>query len=193
MIGAIRTGLLFGSFNPVHQGHLMLGQYMLQFEEVDEVWFVLSPHNPLKSNIELAPVEHRQAMLQLALKGSYKMKLCSRELLLPIPSYTIHTLDILGKENPSRQFSIIMGTDNIAGIHQWKEYQTILDSHNILVYPRLGYEVPEALHPNVKITSAPMIDLSATTLRSWIGMQRDITYFVPQKVQHYITKNNLYQ
>ena len=188
----MQVGLLFGSFDPIHQGHLMLGQYMLQFEELDEVWYVLSPQNPLKSPLQLSDVPHRLNMLRLALGTSSRLKVCERELSMPAPSYTIDTLKTLTRENPGVQFSIIMGTDNIATIDKWKDYKTILDNHQILVYPRLGFPEPAIQHSNIKTTQAPVVDLSATNIRSWVRAGKDVRHFIPLQVYQYIVDKGLY-
>lgn len=188
----MHVGLLFGSFDPIHQGHLMLGQYMLQFEELDEVWYVLSPQNPLKSPTQLSTVPHRLNMLRLALSNSTRLKVCERELTMPAPSYTINTLNTLRGEHPGVLFSIIMGTDNIATIDQWKDYKTILDYHKILVYPRLGSPEPAIHHPNIKNTNAPIVDLSSTNIRNWIRAGKEVHFFIPPQVHQYIIDHNLY-
>ena len=186
------VGLLFGSFDPIHQGHLMLGQYMLQFENLHEVWYVLSPQNPLKSSLQLTDVRHRLNMLQLAICGSPALKICGRELSMPSPSYTIDTLNQLKQEYPGVQFSIIMGTDNIATIDKWKDYRTILSNHPILVYPRRGSPEPTITHPNIKLTKAPLVELSSTNIRSWVKAGKDVRHFIPLQVYQYIVDERLY-
>ncbi len=189
----MQIGLLFGSFDPIHQGHLMLGQYMLQFENLDEVWYVLSPQNPFKTKIQLSDVHHRLNMLQLALNSSPSLKICERELTMPSPSYTIDTISTLQSEYPSHNFAIIMGTDNISTFNQWKDYQTLLDSHRILVYPRLGYPNPKLTHPNIKISPAPVIEISSTTIRQWINANKDVRHFIPIETYRYIICEGLYK
>ncbi len=188
----MQVGLLFGSFNPVHQGHLILGQFMLQFHNLDEVWYVLSPQNPLKQASEMAGTAHRLAMLKLALDGCKRMKVCDIELSMPVPSYTIDTLTLLKRAYPGTDFSVIMGTDNMASIEKWKNYEKILDNFRILVYPRKDYILTDSPHHNAIFTNAPLVEISSTNIRRWISEGKDVEFFTPDTVCEYITKHRLY-
>lgn len=188
-----RVGLLFGSFNPIHQGHLILGQYMLQNHNLDEVWYVLTPQNPLKESTDMAPTPHRLAMLNAALEGSVSLKVCDAELSLPQPNYTIDTLRLLSAQNPQTHFSIIMGADNIVSIERWREYETIIANFSILVYPRLGFQPKINPHPNITITLAPIVEISSTNIRKWVREGKNVDYFTPRVVAQYIETQQLYK
>ena len=188
----MRVGLFFGSFNPIHVGHLMLAQYMVNFADVDEVWLVVSPQNPFKQDVELADTQHRLNMARLAVGDNEKIKISEVELSLPKPSYTIDTLRALEKEYPESEFSIIMGADNLIGLNRWKEAETLLSRYRIIVYPRPGYEAKEPEGAHIEIVDAPQVDISSTQLRRWIGEGRSVLYFTNDKVIEYFSQNNLY-
>lgn len=188
----MRVGLFFGSFNPIHVGHLMLAQYMVNFADVDEVWLVVSPQNPFKQDVELADTQHRLNMARLAVGDNEKIKISEVELSLPKPSYTIDTLRALEKEYPESEFSIIMGADNLMGLNRWKEAETLLSRYRIIVYPRPGYEAKELEGAHIEIVDAPQVDISSTQLRRWIGEGRSVLYFTNDKVIEYFSQNNLY-
>lgn len=188
----MRVGLFFGSFNPIHVGHLMLAQYMVNFADVDEVWLVVSPQNPFKQDVELADTQHRLNMARLAVGDNEKIKISEVELSLPKPSYTIDTLRALEKEYPESEFSIIMGADNLMGLNRWKEAETLLSRYRIIVYPRPGYEAKEPEGAHIEIVDAPQVDISSTQLRRWIGEGRSVLYFTNDKVIEYFSQNNLY-
>jgi len=188
----MRVGLFFGSFNPIHVGHLMLAQYMVNFADVDEVWLVVSPQNPFKQDVELADTQHRLNMARLAVGDNEKIKISEVELSLPKPSYTIDTLRALEKEYPEIEFSIIMGADNLMGLNRWKEVETLLSRYRIIVYPRPGYEAKEPEGAHIEIVDAPQVDISSTQLRRWIGEGRSVLYFTNDKVIEYFSQNNLY-
>ena len=192
----IPTGLFFGSFNPIHVGHLMLAQAALNFSDVDEVWFVVSPQNPFKQQADLAPSEHRLRMAEIATGSDSRMSVSDVEMSLPLPSFTVRTLEKLRSDYPEREFSIIMGGDNLAGLPRWREPDEIVRHHRIVVYPRPGQSVDtsavKALGGCVSILDAPQMDLSSTMLRCWIAEGRCIRHFVPSGVDDYIASNNLY-
>ncbi len=189
-----QIGLFFGSFNPIHMGHLALANYMCEFEEMDEVWFVVSPLNPFKSEEELIDTPHRLTMARLATSDYPKFRVEDIELSLPIPSYTIDTLTELQKRYTNCIFSIMMGADNIQQIDRWKDANRLLSDYNILVYPRTGYPTTHLTLPhNVKLTNAPCIEIASTSIRSWIRSGKNIPYFITQPVHNYILQNHLYQ
>lgn len=185
-------GLYFGSFNPIHNGHLMLAQYMLNFGGVDEVWFVVSPQNPFKQDKTMAHAEDRVEMVRRAISQSPSMKVCAIELSLPTPSYTANTLDELRKNYPGKEWVIIMGGDNVPGLPRWHRAADILQ-HRILVYPRPGYERKAIDGSDIMYTDAPMIDISSTLLRDWVMEGKSIEHYVAHDVAEYIEQKGLYK
>jgi len=162
-----RVGLYFGSFNPVHNGHLAIAKYMLEHAPIDELWFVLSPQNPLKNPKDLWSNEKRFEFLKSAIDGKPKMSICTIEWDMPKPSYTIDTLKKLSELYPNTEFSILMGADNLEKIEQWKSFETILNTYKFFVYPRLNAVKNQYFqHPNVVVFDAPLLDISSTQIRS---------------------------
>lgn len=191
-----QIGLFFGSFNPIHIGHLALANYMCEFENMDEVWLVVSPQNPFKSNADLAETDQRIKMAELATKGHDKIRVETIETTLPVPSYTINTLEALQKIHNDCFFNIIMGADNIQNIHRWKDADMILSNYCIYVYPRLGYstnDIEIELPLSCKITKAPIIEISSSQIRQWLKAGKTIPYFTPEAIISFIKENNLYQ
>jgi nicotinate-nucleotide adenylyltransferase len=192
------TGLFFGSFNPIHVGHLILANYMLSFENLDEVWFVVSPHNPLKDKKSLLNDKQRLYMVNLAIEDKPDMKASNIEFHLSQPSYTIHTLAALEEKYPTKKFTLIMGADNITNIHKWKNYELLLEKFPILVYPRKDEnnlrEVVKNLPKNsIKITDAPVVEISSTFIRESIKNKKDVSCFLPNKIDEYISEMNFYK
>ncbi len=188
------TGLFFGSFNPIHIGHVMIANYMVEFEEMDEVWFIVSPQNPFKEKAQLIPEKHRYTMVNIAVDKLEKIKANNIEFTMPQPSYTINTLKLLSKNHPNTRFQILMGNDNILHIDRWKDADMIINEYQKLVYPRNGYPInPKDLPAKTKITNAPIIDISSTMLRKWISSGHDIRTFMPEGVFEYIKENKLYE
>lgn len=190
----MKVGLLFGSFNPVHNGHMMLANYMLEFTELERLWFVISPHNPLKEKKSLLPDQQRLQLVRLAIGDHSKMKASNIEFGLPQPSYTIHTLVHLEEKFPQHQFALIMGADNLATFHKWKNYEQILARFSIYVYPRPGTDGgPLRTHPSVKMTEAPLMEISSTFLRNAIRNKKDVRYFFREACWEYISSMNFYK
>lgn len=188
-----KTGLMFGSFNPVHIGHLALANYVLSFSDLDEIWFVVTPQNPFKESINLAPENHRLKMMEVAINNDDRFKICDIEFNMPRPSYTIDTLDKLKELYPTKQFSLIMGADNLLAIHKWKEPSRLMANYHIICYPRNGSELSTKKKlPNVEIINAPLMDISATLIRDALKKQKNIRFLLPQGVYDYIQKNDLY-
>lgn len=186
-------GILGGSFNPVHIGHLMLASYLQQFAGLDEVWLTLSPLNPLKvGSDELIPDITRLKMLEIATEKAEGLNVCDYELTMPKPSYTINTLRYLAKRYPSHTFKLIIGSDNWKIFDQWKDHEAILSDFGVIVYPRPGYPVGTIYEDGVDVVNAPMADLSSTFLRKAIAKGKDMNYFLPHGVFDYIKQNNLY-
>lgn len=185
-------GILGGSFNPVHIGHMILASYLSQWGYVDEVWLTLSPRNPLKDPSELIPDLRRLAMLNIAVKGSDNIDICDIELSMPRPSYTVRTLELLRERNPDKKFKLIIGSDNWRNFDRWREPQKILDEFGVIVYLRPGYPVAKSNVEGLEIANAPLLDISSTFVRQAISRGRDMNYFLPAGVYKYIKDNKLY-
>lgn len=188
------TGLFFGSFNPVHIGHMAIANYMLEFSDMDDLWLVVSPHNPLKNKQSLAPDYHRLEMVKIAIGDFNKMSTSDIEFKLPKPSYTIDTLTYLKEKYPQRNFAIIMGTDSLQSIKKWKSYTELLSEYPVYVYPRLGAEINLSdLKGNIKMIDAPVMEISSSFIRNGIKEKKDMRYFMHEKVYEYILECNLYR
>lgn len=189
-----KVGLFFGSFNPIHVGHLIIANYMANFTELDEVWFVVSPHNPFKEKKSLGNMYDRLEMVNLAIEGTDHLHASNIEFNLPQPSYTIDTLVHLAEKYPTKEFSLIMGEDNLVSLSKWKNADVILRDYKIVVYPRPGYDAGELNnHPAIIRTESPVMELSSTFLRQAIKEKKDIKYYTPDKVIDFIDKKGLYQ
>ena len=188
-----RIGIFGGSFNPVHSGHMMLASYIAQTGEVDEVWMVMSPCNPLKDGVEMASESDRLNMLNLACEDVDFLKVSDIELSLPRPSYTIDTLKALRKLHPDIDFRLIVGSDNLAIFDKWKDSETILNEYGLIVYPRPDYSIDDFHDERVTIVDAPVLQISSTFIRQAISDGKDMNFFVPQKVYQYIRNHKLYK
>lgn len=183
----MKIGLYSGSFNPVHHGHVMLANYLVEFSDLDELWFVVSPQNPLKKKEDLMKDEDRLKMVELALEGDARLKASDIEMSLPLPSYTINTLRALSKQHPDDQFVFICGMDSLQGLRRWREYQAILDGYELLVFPRKGYDGGELIHhPHVKVLETPVIEVSSTFIRNSMKEGKDVRHFMPEKAYQYL-------
>lgn len=187
-----RIGILGGSFNPVHNGHLMLASYLAQWGYVDEVWLTLSPRNPLKDPTRLLPDMKRLQMLNIALKGAVGLDICDIELSMPRPSYTIDTLDLLSQRYPRKKFKLVIGSDNWLTFDRWRDYQRILDDYGVIVYPRPGFAIENPNADGLEVVEAPMVNLSSTFVRDAIARGKDLSFFMPPAVCKYIRENGLY-
>jgi nicotinate-nucleotide adenylyltransferase len=189
-----KTGLFFGSFNPIHNGHLMIASYMVEFAGLKQVWFVVSPHNPLKEKSTLLTDYHRLTMVNLAIEDDNRFKSSNIEFKLPKPSYTIDTLTYLSEKYPNKQFVPILGSDNLPTLHKWKNWEALLNQYNILIYPRPGTSPgPYDKHPSLTWVNAPLITVSSSFIRKGIREGRDMRYFMPEKVWKYIGEMNFYK
>lgn len=189
-----RTALFFGSFNPIHVGHLIIANTMQQQEGIDEVWFVVSPQNPLKERATLLADHHRMQMVRRAIEDNYRLRACDIEMHLPVPSYTVVTLAALGEKYPDREFCLIMGSDNLASLHKWRNYEYILENYRILVYPRPGSErCALREHRNVTMVDVPMIDISSSYIREQIAARKDVRYLLTEPVYKYLTEMHFYE
>ena len=187
-------GLFFGSFNPVHVGHMIIANYMVEYTAIDELWMVLSPHNPFKSQQSLANDYDRLHLLKLAIGEHAKVKASDVEFSLPKPSYTIDTLSYLKEKYPKKRFSLIMGGDNIASFHKWKNYEQILAEHDIYVYKRgVNNEHQLGETDRVKYAEAPLLNISASYIRSAIKQRKSVQYLVTEEVFEYLNSNNIYK
>ncbi|WP_432708027.1 nicotinate (nicotinamide) nucleotide adenylyltransferase [Pedobacter sp.] len=190
----MKTGLFFGSFNPVHLGHLVIANYMANYTALNEVWLVVSPHNPLKNRKGLSNMYDRLEMARLATENSSNLKVSNIEFGLPQPSYTIDTLTHLHEKYPEREFAIIMGADNLSSFKKWKNYEVILKNYEIYVYPRPGVEVEEwKNHPSVIMTETPQMDISSTFIRKAIQQKKNVQYLVPDSVIAFMDGKNMYR
>ena len=186
-------GLFFGSFNPIHTGHLIIAEFIRQQAKLDEVWFIVSPHNPLKKQKTLLPEADRLKLVKLAIKGNPHFKVSDVEFHLQRPSFTINTLEALAKSNPRKKFAIIMGSDNLDILNQWKDYQTILDRYPVKVYSRNeSPAAPWKKHKNITNYDAPQLIISSTLIRKMVAARQSIRYLVPDNVNRYIQLHQLY-
>jgi nicotinate-nucleotide adenylyltransferase len=190
----MKVGLFFGSFNPIHVGHMVIANHMLAFTDLDRIWFVVSPHNPLKEKNSLLHERQRLAMVTLAIGDNSKMKASNIEFKLPQPSYTVNTLAYLKEKHPSYDFALILGSDNLESFHKWKNYEEILKHHELYVYPRPGRSGGELMkHKQVKQVEAPLMELSSTAIRHAIKEKKDVRYFVPPAAWEYLKEMHFYE
>lgn len=190
---SMEIGLFFGSFNPIHIGHLIIAQAVLHEAKLSEVWFIVSPQNPLKKNQSLAHEFDRYEMVQLAIADNPRFKVKDIEFRMKRPSYTIDTLVRLSEKYPSHRFRLIMGMDNLQILPKWKNSKEILENYGLIIYPRPGIVIPELpRHPNISIIDSPLLDISATYLRKCIRNGNSIKYLVPDIVEDYIRVKKLF-
>ncbi len=189
-----KTGLFFGSFNPIHNGHLIIAEYFVEFAGFNQVWFVVSPQNPLKKKKSLLAGHQRLAMARIAVEDDNRFKVCDIEFKLPIPSYTIDTLTYLQEQFPEKEFCLIAGMDILPTLHKWKNYKKLLEYFEIYLYPRPGYDKPDnILLPSVKIFDAPKMEISSTFIRQAILDKREVRYMLPEKVWEYLREMHFYE
>ncbi|GAB3836912.1 nicotinate (nicotinamide) nucleotide adenylyltransferase [Hymenobacter jeollabukensis] len=181
-----RVGLLFGSFNPVHVGHLILANHLATRTDLEAVWLVVSPQSPFKVGEELLSEQARLHLVQLAIAGNERLRVLDVEFGLPKPSYTIDTLDELRRQYPGTEFVLLMGGDNLPGLPRWKSADRLLTEFEVYVYPRSGYALPEPLPAKVRVVEAPLLDISATFIRASIHAGQSIRYLVPEAVEREI-------
>ena len=188
----MNIGLFFGSFNPVHVGHLIIANYIANHTTVDQVWLVVSPQNPLKQASSLLNEYDRLHLVKLAIDENVKLKASDIEFKLPKPSYTIDTMTYLSEKYPQHIFSIIIGSDSFQNIHKWKNFEKLLNSYKIWVYTRPGHEVTNNQKGDIEILTGPLLDISASYIRSLIKSKKSIQYLVPEKARNEIEENNYY-
>lgn len=187
------TGLLFGSFNPIHTGHLIIAAYMAEYSDLSEIWFVVTPQNPLKEQSSLLDDYQRLHMVNLAIEGDNRFRASDIEFKLPRPNYTINTLTYLQEKYTNRDFVVISGTDIFPTFHKWKNWEQLLEFYKFYVYTRPGSDNHELTkHPSVKVFDAPRIEISSSFIRQAIREQRNMSYYLPPKVFSYIMEMHFY-
>jgi len=192
----MKVGLFFGTFNPVHIGHLIIGSYMVEFTDLDEVWFVVTPHNPLKEKQSLLPDLHRYRMVEEATEDYPRLKPSKIEFGLPQPNYTVNTLAYLTEKYPETEFVLIMGEDNLKTLHKWKNYEVLLENYAIYCYPRMYSETRDEQIPikgRLHRVGAPVVEISSTFIRNAIKQEKDVRAMLPPGVWNYIDKMNFYK
>ena len=191
----MKVGLFLGSFNPIHIGHLVIADVMAHQTDLDQVWFVVSPLNPFKSSSSLLHEFDRLKMVELAIQDNYKFKASDVEFNMPRPSYTADTLAYISDKHPEHDFKLIIGEDNLLHFHKWKNHHIILEQHGLYVYPRpqVDQSKIKVSHEQIKYVDAPMLDISATFIRSSIRNEHSVQYLLPQPVEAYIKMKRFYQ
>ncbi len=189
----MKTGLYFGSFNPVHIGHLIIASYIANNTALQQVWFIVSPQNPFKASSTLLNEYHRLHLVRLATEDDNQLKVSDVEFKLPKPSYTIDTLTYLEEKYPQHEFFIIMGSDGLQNIEKWKNFDVLIKKYSFIVYKRPGFEVQPVTGANMIIVDAPLLEISSTTIRKQLKAGRSIRYLVPDKVMEEIERNGYYK
>jgi nicotinate-nucleotide adenylyltransferase len=192
----MKVGLYFGTFNPIHIGHLIIANHMAEFSDLDQIWMIVTPHNPLKTKITLLDDYKRLEMVFQATENYPKIKPSDVEFRLPQPNYTVNTLAHLQEKYPQHEFSLIMGEDNLNSLHKWKNYDVILQHHDVYVYPRISGESinPEfEIHPKIHRIDAPVAEISSTFIRDSIKAGKNVRALLPEAVWQYVDYNNLYK
>jgi nicotinate-nucleotide adenylyltransferase len=191
----MKIGLFFGSFNPIHNGHLIIASYFAEFTDLQQVWLVVSPHNPLKDKKTLLSNLHRLQLVRLSVADNNKLKASDIEFKLPQPSYTIKSLSYISEKYPKHEFVLIMGTDNLNTLHKWKNYEQILEHYQIYAYPRPESDGGEFKnHPHVKIIEGvPLMELSSTFIRMAVMQNKDVRYTMPEAAYNYMKEMHFYE
>jgi len=192
----MKIGLYFGSFNPVHVGHLVIANHMAEHSDLDQVWFVVTPHNPFKKKITLLDNYQRLELVYRATKDYDKLEPSSVEFNLPQPNYTINTLVHIQEKHPNHTFSLIMGEDNLKSFHKWKNYDVILENHELYVYPRISKHKVDTQftgHPKIHVINAPVMELSSTFIRNCIKTDKNVKPMLPEHVWDYIDEMGFYK
>ncbi len=189
----MKIGLFFGSFNPVHTGHMIIANHVANWSDLDQVWLVVTPQNPFKKSSNLARDYDRLHMVHLAIGDNPMLRPSDIEFLLPKPSYTVDTLAHLKEKHPDHDFTLIMGGDNLGSLHKWKNYEVILENYDILVYSRPTYDPgPLMDHERVTLMEAPLMEISSSFIRNSLKLKKSIQYLVPEKVWEYLDANPIY-
>lgn len=192
----MKVGLFFGSFNPIHIGHLVIANHLVEYSDLDQIWFIVTPHNPFKNKNTLLDNYQRLEMVYRATKDYTKLKPSDIEFNLPQPNYTINTLVHLQEKYPQNEFALIMGEDNLKSFHKWKNYALILKNHHIYVYPRVSEQKVETQfdgHKKIHVINAPLMELSSTFIRKAIKEGKNVQPMLPQHVWEYLDEMNFYK
>lgn len=200
----MRIGLYFGTFNPIHVGHLIIANHMAEREDLDQVWLVVTPQNPFKTKQNILADYHRLALVKVAIDDNFNLRASDIEFNLPKPSYTSDTLAYLKEKYPNHTFALIMGEDNLRTFYKWKNYDVILEKHKIYVYPRpltaeeienktVSTQTDIIAHPNVIMTDSPVMQISSTHIRNLIKSGKSIQYLVTESARKYIDEMNFYK
>jgi nicotinate-nucleotide adenylyltransferase len=192
----LKVGLYFGTFNPIHVGHLAIANHMAEYSDLDKIWMVITPHNPFKKKSSLLDNHHRYQMVQRALEEYPKIDASTIEFDLPQPNYTVNTLVHLKEKYPDHEFCLIMGEDNLKSFHKWKNYEVILENHELYVYPRISKGVTETQfdnHPKIHKVAAPIMEISSTAIRNGIKEKKNIRPLLPAEVFEYLDEMSFYK
>ncbi len=189
----MNIGLYFGSFNPVHNGHLIIANYIANYTDLQQLWFVISPQNPLKKSNALLNEQHRKHMIDLSIEGEKKLRTSNIEFKLPKPSYTIDTLTYLSEKYPQHLFSLIMGSDSFSNIKKWKNYELLLKNYSTYIYERPGFPKTEGVANNIIYLDAPLLNISSSRIRDMIKEQKSIRFMVPDIVKEEIENRQYYR
>jgi nicotinate-nucleotide adenylyltransferase len=189
----VKVGLYFGSFNPIHTGHLIVASYVANHTDCQQVWFVVSPQNPLKPSSVLLNEYHRLHLVRLAVEDDLRLKASDVEFKLPRPSYTIDTLTYLREKYPTNEFSIVMGSDSFQNLSRWKNFEQLVRDYSFIIYQRPGFPITDNHGANISILQAPLLQLSATEIRDNIRSGKSIRYLVPDAVREEIEQNHYYK
>lgn len=191
----MQIGIFSGSFDPIHVGHTIVADYICQNYNLNEIWFSVSPQNPLKDADKISPLTNRVEMLCEAISSDSRFKYTDIETTLPTPSYTIDTLTKLSQQYPQHTFTLLIGSDNWVSFKKWRNYNKILDNYNIIIYPRIGYNIDTTttLPPTVKVSNAPQIEVSSTYIRNEVKKGKPMNYYIHPNVDRYIKTHNLYR
>ena len=189
-----KTGLFFGSFNPIHIGHLAIANYLIEFSDMNVLWFVITPQNPFKKRNSLLSDQLRLEMVELAIKGDDRFRVCDVEFRMPVPSFTIDTLMYLKEKHPRHNFQLIMGSDNLDQFHKWKNYDIIEKNFKRIIYPRPGSsEININELKNCEVINAPLMEISSSFIRKALKSGKKPDRFLPAPVYEFIEKMNLYR
>lgn len=189
----MQIGLFFGSFNPVHHGHLIIANFIANYSDLDQVWFVISPQNPFKVNHTLLNEYQRLHLVRLAIEGENLLRASDIEFYLPKPSYTIDTLTYLEEKYPDHLFSVILGSDSFQNMKRWKNADILMQRYPIYVYNRPGFEISTPQASNIFVVDAPLLQISASQIRKMVRERKSIRYLVPDIVKEEIEKNGYYR
>ncbi len=189
----MKIGLYFGSFNPIHIGHLIIASFVSDYSDIEQAWFVVSPQNPLKKTAGLLNEYDRLYLVQIAIENDLKFRASDIEFKLPRPSYTIDTLSYLQEKYPQHQFVVIIGSDSLKNIDKWKNSEFLLKNFSFYVYIRPGFEVKEPVSKNIQLLKAPLLEISSTYIRNAIQTGKSIKYLVPENVMQEIERNGYYR